>query len=184
MEQSDWPAVLLNGVTIHWVKVDINGEESLFKYLPLSLKEKTNIANKHIFEEDDTVRRGLIIVDECKLMLSKAYGTSFNPDDLSGVVLSKIYDAILRSMNDRNIAIRDFYNENRTALIEQNKSHSENSKLNVLINYGNIIKGCNMSIHDLADLDEMSVYALMCYMEEEAIRESNMYARSKQEGKK
>lgn len=170
---------LFSGVTEHWVQVMINGKEEVFKFVPLSLKERLNITNKYSHVLDERERTAEIIIEQCKLMLHKAYGDEFNPKDFSIRILTQLYHAIMADLAREREELTEFYEKEKTKAINGKPSKYKNSKLNSLLSICNLLKECGLSLDDVSNLDETSLFCLMCYMDELATRESNAYEEAK-----
>lgn len=159
---------LFSFCTEHWVVVDLPGGPRRLKFIPLSLKEKISISNMYNGTEGEKVS---IIRDSCKLMLKKAYGDAFNEDSLPPTAYTTIYTTIIEYIMNKQKEIESLYSTSKTPAIKAspNKDHV----LNPLISICALSKELAMSLEDLANLDEISLFCLMIFLSETNTRESN-----------
>lgn len=175
-ESSDLFKYLFSFNTIHWVTIELNGEEHKFKYVPLSLKEKLGLFNKFENSEDN---EGLLNA-QCELMLTKAgYDISTIHESLSKVSVNLLYTTMLNDVVESRKKVESIYEANKTIPVEPGKDKGKSSKLDSLVKACLVSKELGISLSEISDLDEVSFSCLLMGMNELATREKNSYAELK-----
>ena len=179
MNDVDLIPALFSFNTEHWVRVELGNISYIFKYVPLSIREKINISRRIEFEEQDKDKAlNTKLVEFCRQMLRKAYGDEeVNVEDIPSSSLLKIYEAIVLDTARVKRDIEEYYLANKTEKLESPKHKP--SKLDALMSICVSMKESNLTLSDLSDLDEVSLFCLMIYNDEMVTRESNAYHNAK-----
>lgn len=169
--------------TDHWIDIEANGVSWKLKYIPLSLKEKINIFNKFdtLPEEEKNLN---IVKEQCSIMLRKGNSLSAEQiDKIPSIVLSDIYKTIIQDITDKKTQFEEFYEKHKTVPVKKANKKAINP-LDTLLNIGFILKETNMSLEEVSNLDELSLFAVLVFINETNVRESNSYEESSSKSKR
>lgn len=175
MNSFDITKVLFNYNTVHYI--DIDGFR--IKYIPLSVREKIDIENKYSHLDGDDGTKA-IAKEQCLTMMDKAGMTNLSSlEDLPFFRLNVIYKEILSDIHDIKNDFSKFYEKNKTqrkaSKDDKKKKDDVKNPLDPLINMALLTKETNLSLDDISNLDEVSLFALMVFMAEVNTREHNRF---------
>lgn len=164
--------------TEHWLTVNI-GVPIRIKYTPLSIREKININNKYSHINNDGEKNMKVIREQCLAMLTKAgYKNIEDIDSLPNSTIYSIYTEILTHMSEFKHNIEKYCEEYQTKPLKPSKKkpHELDSLVNIVI----ICKEAHLSLQEISDYDELTLFCLLMGLGEIGTRESNEYEKSKE----